>query len=328
MAIFKGHYVLHILASYPIMNIDSTVKVSVIICTYNRSELLRGSISAVLEQSYPSDKYEILVVDNNSSDDTPHVVASLASSSLVEIRYLFEKQQGLSYARNKGILCAKGEIIAFTDDDTLAQYNWIRAAVNAFDDMRVACVGGPVRPVWPMEKPHWLIARLEPYLAINEFDDARKQGFFNLPPVFPYGANIFFRKAIFSKLGLFRTNLGRKGLQLLTNDDVDMCAQIIAHGLRIAFAEHAVMLHKIAPDRMTKKWFIRRLYWQGRSDAVLGSNMSNMLGVRNSIYNLICRIFNSRSILSSAAHSIVFFGYLHQSVLIKMRSIHGRICNR
>src|SRR5574340_52790 len=107
------------------------MKASVIICTYNRADLLKESILSVQNQDFPSDQYEIIVVDNNSADDTKDVVTETAKDSPVRIIYVFEGKQGLSHARNTGINNSDGEIIVFTDDDVEAEKSWLRELVAA-----------------------------------------------------------------------------------------------------------------------------------------------------------------------------------------------------
>ncbi|MBJ6801032.1 glycoside hydrolase family 99-like domain-containing protein [Geomonas propionica] len=247
------------------------MKASVIICTYNRVELLRDSIAAIQKQQFPAADFEIVVVDNNSSDDTRAVTEQAAASSEVAIKYIFEARQGLSFARNAGIENAAGEIVAFVDDDIDAEPGWLAAIVDAFADADVACAGGPIRPVWPSERPAWLSDDWVPYLTINEFDAARKAGAFTWPDT-PWGANITFRKSVFDSIGVFPTNLGRIGNSLLSNEEVNICKKIAQAGLRIAFAPEAVIHHKIDPRRVTMQWFYHRTYWQGRSDAILDAS--------------------------------------------------------
>src|SRR5208283_599657 len=108
------------------------MKASVIICTYNRSGLLKDSVLSVQNQDFLPYQYEIIVVDNNSIDDTKSVVTELSTDSPVKVKYVFEGRQGLSFARNTGIANAEGEIIAFTDDDIDADKSWLKEIVHAF----------------------------------------------------------------------------------------------------------------------------------------------------------------------------------------------------
>lgn len=290
------------------------VKVSVIICTYNRSDLLKSSIESIQLQNFSTDNFEIIVVDNNSSDDTKTVVESLAIYSTVRIKYVFESRQGLSFARNTGIEHSEAEIVVFTDDDVEAEINWLRELVLVFDCPEIACVGGPIRPLWPFEKPTWINTDqlIEP-LTISEFSAAKETGYFS--GHYPFGANIAFLRETFKKFGAFSEGLGRQAGKLLSNEEIELCQRIEAAGKLIRFAPNAVIYHKIAPERLTKQWFYHRFYWQGRSDAVLDVNIGR------DVYAKL-NYCASRTMLKSATIGRADFGdkchlrwvkgYLHQ----------------
>ncbi|MBU5614595.1 glycosyltransferase [Geomonas azotofigens] len=248
------------------------MKISVVICTYNRSALLRDSVADLQAQDFPSSDFEILVVDNNSSDDTRSTVESLAASSKVALRYLFEGNQGLSFARNTGILNARGDIVVFTDDDIAAPAAYLRELAQVFADPAVAAAGGPIRPIWPGPVPEWLTSDWHGFLTINEFPVAAEAGFFQGPHEYPWGANIAFRREIFERIGTFPTDLGRVGKCLLSNEEVGLCRKIEAAGFRIGFAADAVIFHKIPAGRLTRQWYYHRTYWQGRSNAVMNAD--------------------------------------------------------
>lgn len=287
--------------------------ISVVICTYNRADLLGDSIKAIQAQQYPASCYEIVIVDNNSTDETRTLTTSIASTSEVSIRYIFEPNQGLSFARNAGISNASGDIVAFVDDDINAEPGWLAAIAAAFEDANVMCAGGPIRPVWPGEKPGWLALDWEPYLTINEFEQARKKGYFTWPDT-PWGANISFRKQAFETVGLFPTNLGRVGNSLLSNEEVNICKKIAAAGLRIAFAPEAVIHHKIPTQRVRKQWFYHRTYWQGRSDAIL--DLETGTNVHEGIHERLgrfARATESGDDFTARCLKKIVLGYLYQA---------------
>lgn len=248
--------------------------VSIIICTYNRSELLSEALDSLAKQVDSPNIFEVIVVDNNSTDDTRDVVESKVSGYPTSLSYVYEGRQGLSYARNTGIERAKGEIIVFTDDDVEAEAGWLDAIVAAFDSPDIACAGGPIRPIWPFAKPEWLTERWQVYLGVYEYEDAVESRELH-GPCYPCGVNIAFRKSVFSEVGMFSTDLGRIGTLLLSNEESRVCNLIERAGKRIRFAPQAIMYHKMAAARLTKQWFYHRLYWQGRSDAILDKSLGN-----------------------------------------------------
>jgi glycosyltransferase involved in cell wall biosynthesis len=254
------------------------MKASIIICTYNRSKLLKETIQSIQDQDFPRDQYEIIVVDNNSSDDTEKVVKDLASSSQVRIEYVFEGRQGLSHARNAGIRKAGGEIVAFTDDDAEADKSWLRELVAAFDSPEVGAAGGPIRPVWPFEKPEWITENWLGYFTVSDFPEARETGEFRNPN-YPWGANMAFRQSILKETDLFPPALGRIGDCLLSNEELRLFRSIEEMGHRIVLAPDAVVHHKIPPERVRKLWLYHRTYWQGRSEAILDQQSGKCIHV-------------------------------------------------
>jgi len=252
------------------------LRISVIVCTYNRSALLEGSIRSIIGQDFPGGGFELVVVDNNSTDGTRAVVEGLASSSPVGIKYVFEGRQGLSNARNTGVRNAEGDVVVFTDDDIEADAGWLREYDAAFNDPEVYCAGGPLRPVWPGERPEWLTDQFLPFLAVSEFPEARRnRNEFTGEDDHPWGANMAFRRTVFEELGGFPEELGRKGSLLLSNEEILLCRMLRRQGRRIVLVPGAVVHHKISKSRLNKRWFRRRFYWQGRSDAVLGRALAS-----------------------------------------------------
>ena len=118
---------------------------SIIVCTYNRCESLRDTMTALKQQRLgPGDAVELLIVDNNSNDETKEVIDDLSKEFSFPVRYIFEPAQGLSFARNRGVKEAKGEFIAFTDDDVIPSENWISNLRAAFMQYDADCIGGPL----------------------------------------------------------------------------------------------------------------------------------------------------------------------------------------
>lgn len=241
------------------------ILISVIVCTYNHSETLKQTLTSLLAQTFPSEYYEIIVVDNNSTDNTAEAVAEFIRSSDKQIRYVKERKQGLSYARNKGAEVARGEIIAYTDDDVIADKGWLAGLYEIYEkDKSVACVGGKIEPIWQAPKPDWLPAELESYLAILDYGPEPIE----LKSKYPFGANFSVRREIFSKIGGFEVDLGRKGKTLLSVEEIEFCHRIEDSGGKLMYTPRALVHHIIPPERLTKKWFRQRLYWQAISQTI------------------------------------------------------------
>jgi len=241
---------------------------SVIICTYNRCSLLEKTLRSLMEQSFPADRLEIIVVDNNSTDDTATVVRACAVDSPVQISYLLEMNQGLSHARNHGLREARGELVAFIDDDATAVKTWLVKLLEGFDDPRTACAGGRVVPAWQAprsEWPKWLHERLVGFFSVVEYPDRRELHY----PGYPAGTNIAFRKQALENTGIFNPRLGRTGKSLLSMEETDLCLRLERAGHRIVYLPEAVVRHTIAPERLTRDWVRERARWQGISAAVI-----------------------------------------------------------
>ena len=132
------------------------INVSVVICTYNRAQSLLNTLKSLERQNVHNGlTYEVIVVDNNSKDQTKNAVHEFTTENKLSTRYLFEKRQGISYARNSGIRNAKGEIIACLDDDVIVDTNWLEAIWQCFQETKADAVGGRIARKWYSEKPEW-----------------------------------------------------------------------------------------------------------------------------------------------------------------------------
>jgi GT2 family glycosyltransferase len=244
-------------------NNPSPLRVTVAICTYNRARFLRQTLEGLARQDYPRAALEILVIDNNSRDDTRAVVESFAAASPAP-RHLLETKQGLDHARNRALVEARGEIVVFGDDDILVEPDWVRqmAAPFAADPgERIGCVGGEVVPVFPDGPPGW-VAEWHAPLAFRA--DAGP-----LPPrQIPMGANLAFPKWIFEKVGPFATTLDRSGNNLFSGGDAEMVRRVRAAGFEVWFAPAAKVLHQMPAARTTFRHAARHAFDSARSRVV------------------------------------------------------------
>lgn len=240
----------------------SHMNISVVLPTYNRAASLRVTLESFASLVIPEDlSWELLVVDNNSTDFTREVVKKIAGTVAFPVRYVFEKRQGRSAALNAGIARANGEIIVFTDDDVLLHQDWLVTLKQTFDRFDCAAVAGRVVPMWNQPKPDWL--EMDGHFAITNFergDDFRE---ITEPPL---GANSAFRREVFQRHGLFRLDLGVAGSKhTITCDDTEFGQRLIDAGERIVYSPTAIVFHPVDPSRATKKYFLSWYFYNGVS---------------------------------------------------------------
>src|SRR5665213_878667 len=153
---------------------DTSREISVIIPTYNRVDLLAGAIESLLNQNARNDTFEVIVVDNNSTDGTRAIVGNYVKRSPELVRYVFEPRQGVSYARNAGIANAAGNILAFTDDDVQVDADWavkLRDAFLAYPE--AVYMGGKVLPTWKKARPAWADLQLGSFAFQDHGEEAQ-----------------------------------------------------------------------------------------------------------------------------------------------------------
>lgn len=245
-----------------------SMRISVVICTRNRASDLREVLDSLAAQNPPGELCEVVVVDNGSTDTTPKVVSDFTAPGWLSVRYVYEGVTGLSRARNTGIAAAQGEIIAFLDDDVIADQMWIRGILKAYQgEPDVSCVGGKILGVWVDQQPDWFVPGFYMLLGCADFGD--KPRILTYPDK-PIGCNMAIRKDIITKLGGFPPLLGRKEGNLLSNEECDFFYRVSRADEKMVYAPAAVVYHKIYPWRATRRYLLRRWYWQGISDALMG----------------------------------------------------------
>ncbi|MCU6707972.1 glycosyltransferase [Paenibacillus sp. J5C_2022] len=241
------------------------MKATVAVCTHNRAEDTREAVQSVLDGSYRGDDMEIIVVDNGSTDTTAEVIGALCDRHGPRVRYVYEQRLGLSVARNRAIREARGEYILFLDDDALASREWVEEILHVFEgDSGIGCVGGRIDPIWEAGEPAWIPDEHRSVFTILDFADSITE---MEAPAIPYGANVAFRTSALMEGELFREDLGRVGSKLLSSEESELIARL-RRKHKVVYTPHGSVRHKIAKTRTTRKWFLRRIFWQGVSDAV------------------------------------------------------------
>lgn len=243
---------------------------SIIICTRNRAKYLPKTIAAVAAQELPQGSFDILVIDNRSTDDTKAVVTDCQRQlPAASIRYEYEERGGLSVARNRAIELAQGEILCFLDDDAVPEAGWLQLLCAAYaTDPRAMSVGGGIIPEYECALPAWFSSELEGLFKLQI--DATELIRIERPRHrYPVGANVSFRAEVFRQLGKFDPTLGYSGRSLLPCEETELLQRIEAAGYHVLFEPRAIVHHIIPASRLTKEFFRNRYHAQGHGDAAM-----------------------------------------------------------
>lgn len=242
--------------------------ISAIICTHNRDPYLAEAIDSLLAQDLAAQgmgDFEVIVVDNASTDTTKAIVEARLSDP--RLKYIYESKLGLSHARNRGVVESRGEIVAYLDDDAVAERHWLRTLVQAYrEDDKLAIAGGRVTLLWPnqMEPPTWLSDAM--LSCLGHYDLGQDVVTIDNPSLTPRGLNYSLRRSFLDSVGGFDLQLGRVGKKLLSNEELYMTEAALKQGLRVAYLPDALVAHNVAPERLQRNWFLRRSWWQGVSE--------------------------------------------------------------
>lgn len=240
--------------------------VSFIICTYNRASYLGDTLRSLLDFHTTDYHYEIIVIDNNSSDDTAGVsqkYRTIASQKGLKLHYHKETKQGLSFARNRGIRESAAKNVVFFDDDIRATKSLIPAWCAFFDQYPEAtAAGGKIHVQFDAPRPDWMSHFLLPLLGHHDLGNRQKEY-----PVgkYPFGGNMGFRKSIFDKVGLFNTELGRKGNQLNAAEEKELFQRIRGLSNPIHYLPYAFLYHRVDSKRLTIDFIRKQALGLGRS---------------------------------------------------------------
>jgi len=241
--------------------------ISVILCTYNRCQSLATALTSLAAQVLPdSIDWEVIIVDNNSRDQTRAVVDGFWRQNPERFRYLMEPQQGKSFALNQGIREARGNVLAFTDDDVTMEPTWLHHLTAGLRSGDWAGAGGRTFPERGFVPPHWLPTEgryaLAPLAVFDMGADTKEL------TETPFGNNMAFRKELFEKYGGFHTGLGPRagsaGPQ--KSEDSEFGERLLAAGEQFRYEPDAVVYHSVPPNRMQKKYFLDWWFDKARAD--------------------------------------------------------------
>lgn len=240
---------------------------SIVIATKDREALLGETLDALIAQQWPHDRFEILVADNGSTDNTKSVVCGAARRpGAPRIVYRHVITPGKSYAVNALFREVAGHIIALTDDDVCPEPDWLQAFATAFEETGADYVAGRILPRWETDPPSWLSERLYGVLAIPDNGTERLR----LGPegdgrdVLPVGANMAVRSCVVKRIGGLRHDLGKLSGTLRTGEDHEFFLRMVAAGYRGVYEPAALVRHFVPAERLERSYFRRWLYQNGQ----------------------------------------------------------------
>lgn len=234
--------------------------ISIIICTYNRSANLPECFEHLEKlEGLEGIAWEIVLVDNNSSDDTRQMCGRYNDQSPLNIRYIFEPQQGLSFARNKGIESAQGTYVVFIDDDIRVTKPWLQTIYATFKEFNCDAVGGRIHVESPQSLPNWITPDMYGFLGHQDFGNEphTMDGYTE----FPFGGNMAVHRRVFNNIGVFNTQLGRRGEgsksdELFKGEETDFFHRLADTKGTFRYHPDILVLHKILPYQLEKRFFL------------------------------------------------------------------------
>ena len=241
---------------------------SIIVCTYNRDKYLYNALKSVAENDFSFDKYEIVLINNNSTDRTESECERFQNDfPQVNFNYFVENNQGLSLARNRGIDEAKGDILVYVDDDATVNSAYLKSIDDFFKDHQaVMAVGGPIFPVYETEEPAWM-SYYTKVLITTYKDEGNKIRKFK-GDKFPSGGNAAYKKIAFEKTGKFNTELGRKGASLIGAEEKDLFMKMKVLNMPIYYLPDMVLYHIIPSTKLTRAYFNNLTLSLGQSERI------------------------------------------------------------
>jgi glycosyltransferase involved in cell wall biosynthesis len=249
--------------------------ISVVICTRNRCASLKKALSSLADQSFPSGlSWEIVVVDNDSADQTRAVLEEFMGNFRLPTRCVLEKEAGVSNARNRGIRESKGNIIAFIDDDVIAAPDWLASVKAAFDNYDCACVGGKILLHATVKLPSWWDERCKGPLSLFDVGDSVIVSDVNSWAEIGWGANLSFRRWAFESHGLFRTDLGKIANTPRLGEETEFIDRLRRNGETLVHYPRAVVYHAPNLDRLSRQYLRRWYYRVGETDFVRQPSIS------------------------------------------------------
>jgi len=244
---------------------QDTFLISVVLCTYNRDKFLPLALESLTKQSLDLSLWELILIDNNCTDTTASICKNfIESNPNIHCTYYLELAQGLSHARNRGIVLAKGTFISFIDDDAVACQNYL-SEIRTFTQKysSATLIGGRIYPRFEGLEPRWISPILMPIFSTLDLGETEKK---LTSKRYPVGANMIFRRSIFNTIGMFNPELGRVGKNMMGGEEKDIYLRMIKVGGEIYYAPKPFVHHIIPIERATKPFIEKQAIGVGMSE--------------------------------------------------------------
>lgn len=244
--------------------------ISVVVCTYNRSKSLKRFLDSAAAMEVPASlSWQLIVVNNNSTDDTKNVIEEFAKNSGLNVVPLFEATPGVTPSRNLAIRSSKGEILAFTDDDALASRDWLAQIKRGFDEYQPACLGGRILCDPELPLPQWWDKGWNRMLGHFDRGDQPIVAGSGDREEYAWGGNFSFHRDVFEKYGPFRSTLGRTPKKLGLGADSEIVLRLRLNGEKVVYYPGAEVIHSPDVRRLSKQYLRRLNYRLGVSTCTL-----------------------------------------------------------
>jgi GT2 family glycosyltransferase len=260
---------------------NDSLQATILIPTYNRADYLKKCLDAIAHLHADRRSFEVVVVDNNSTDKTREVVTDFANAHAdIAVRYVLELEQGVSNARNRGVKESAGEVICLLDDDSPPDPEWLAQLMEQFDDPSVGVAGGPsILDFQGRAVPPWLKGDLKGLISGYGLP-------FTTPTQvtrweqFPLSCNMGIRKKALNEVASFRGDLGRIGHVKLTGGETDLTNRIHKAGWKIMYVPGAKVMHLVSPERLEKSYIYKIGYGHAASHIILTSSAKPLMALR------------------------------------------------
>lgn len=256
------------------------IEISAVIATYNRAPYLVKALQSILIQSIDSKKFEVIIVDNNCTDNTAEICKEFHQNNPhIQYKYVVEEQQGLSYGRNRGIYEASGKYLTFVDDDAYLDREFLLKSVEYLkNNETIYAIGGKILLDYEGKIPKWVSAYLEPLFGYFNFGNSARSF---KKPKFPRGSNMTFKTEVFNQVGKFNPKLGRKKRELGSGEEKELFDRIYAANLGVYYLPD-IIVHHYVPESRTQIEFIKK--------QAINTGKSENIRVRNSRQKSFTRI--------------------------------------